>query len=506
MPKKQSFSEIQQVSRKDTLRNVLIIGLVLVALVAAGGVFRMINAKDETAAPEQTVPDLPPVPTSIRYYDASKEETYSTGIDYIILTDSGQRIKVSADGSVYLVNSDGSEIRLLTGTERDETIRQALEIQKYDPEVNIALSGLDDIVSLEKPEPEPTIVEEPTTEEMIKAIVEGRGLTMDSFNDMIYQSGTNPAQFMRIASGKSEDELNTLISATIDTAERQGGASGPTLSANVEGISIQPDNMVTDTAASTLPDWLQPIDPAASMSALVSAMGTAAGESDRSMTWDAVNQNSAQASWLEKEQSRETTQSRIDDHYLAAGTVVPITIVTGIDTDLPGDVVGLVRQDVYDTLTGRNVLIPKGSRLLASYNNSVAFGQKSVQIAWNQLLTPDGYVFTLPGFQGVDGEGYSGNRDRYNSHFWEMLGGAMLGSIINYGAGYLSEQASLASDVLTGTDVLEILAGSAIDTTVDFMDEWVNLIMNRQPTIKIRPGYQTQLLVNQNINLRRTLD
>ena len=201
MPKKQSFSEIQQVSRKDTLRNVLIIVLVLVALVAAGGVFRMINAKDETAAPEQTVPDLPPVPTSIRYYDASKEETYSTGIDYIILTDSGQRIKVSADGSVYLVNSDGSEIRLLTGTERDEAIRQALEIQKYDPEVNIALSGLDDIVSLEKPEPEPTIVEEPSTEEMIKAIVEGRGLTMDSFNDMIYQSGTNPAQFMRIASG-----------------------------------------------------------------------------------------------------------------------------------------------------------------------------------------------------------------------------------------------------------------------------------------------------------------
>ena len=82
----------------------------------------------------------------------------------------------------------------------------------------------------------------------------------------------------------------------------------------------------------------------------------------------------------------------------------------------------------------------------------------------------------------------------------------MLGSVINYGAGYLDDQAQLASEVLTGTDIISILSGSAIDTTQDFMDQWVQLWMNRQPTIKIRPGYQTQLLVNQNINLRRTID
>lgn len=503
MPKKESFSEIQQVSRKDTLKRILGIGIVVAVIVGAAAAIRFINTEPapEVAPPEAPTP--PPVPTSINYYDPSGEETYTTGVDYIIMTRDGNRIRVGADGSVFLVDENGRIIRMLTGSERDMAIEQALEIQGYDSEVNIALSGLEDIVGPEEPvEP---VVEPMTTENMIEALAASRGLSMEDFNQMLYLTGTNPAQFMRIASGDGVD-LETLVMSTIDSAQALQQEQGePTLAATVEGVNIQDSGV--QQADTSLPDWLQPIDATASMNAMMQALGNAsASPNQREMEWEAVNQNQAQRTWLEEQQSREAAQSVVDDHYLVAGTVVPITIVTGINTDLPGDVVGVVRQNVYDTLTGRNILIPKGSRLLASYNNSVAFGQKSVQIAWNQLVTPDGYVFTLPGFQGVDGEGYSGNQDKYNSHFWSILGAAVLGSVINYGAGYLDDQAQLASEVLTGTDIISILSGSAIDTTQDFMDQWVQLWMNRQPTIKIRPGYQTQLLVNQNINLRRTID
>ena len=501
--KKESFNEIQQVSRKDTLKKVLLVGIFIAVLIGIGAAFRFIftSPAEEVAPPEAPLP--PPVPTSINYYDPSEEETYTTGVNYIIISSDGSRIRVNADGSVYLVDDEGNLIELLTGAERENAIEQALEIQGFDPMANIALSGLEDVLSIEEDDEEVQPAELTPYEE-IERLVASQGLTMDDFNDMLYLTGTNPAQFLRIASDENAD-VESLVFSAISSAERlEEGEDGPTLAANIEDVNIQEETPVV--ADTTYPDWMTPIDPTASMNAMMNALGTATSTvSDRELQWEAVNQNQAQQDWLSQQQSREAAQSRIDDYYLVAGTVVPLTIVTGINTDLPGDVVGLVRQDVYDTLTGRNVLIPKGSRVMATYNNSVAFGQKSVQIAWNQLVTPDGYVFTLPGFQGVDGEGYSGNSDKYNSHFWSMLGGAMLGSIINYGAGYLNDQAELASEVLTGTDVISILTGSAIDTTEDFMGEWIDLWMNRQPTIKIRPGYQTQLLVNQNINLRRTL-
>ena len=167
MPKKESFSEIQQVSRKDTLKRILGIGIVVAVIVGAAAAIRFINTEPapEVAPPEAPTP--PPVPTSINYYDPSGEETYTTGVDYIIMTRDGNRIRVGADGSVFLVDENGRIIRMLTGSERDRAIEQALEIQGYDSEVNIALSGLEDIVGPDEPvEP---VVEPMTTEDMIEA-------------------------------------------------------------------------------------------------------------------------------------------------------------------------------------------------------------------------------------------------------------------------------------------------------------------------------------------------
>ena len=151
MPKKESFSEIQQVSRKDTLKRILGIGIVVAVIIGAAAAIRFINTEPapEVAPPEAPTP--PPVPTSINYYDPSGEETYTTGVDYIIMTRDGNRIRVGADGSVFLVDENGRIIGMLTGSERDRAIEQALEIQGYDSEVNIALSGLEDIVGPEEP-------------------------------------------------------------------------------------------------------------------------------------------------------------------------------------------------------------------------------------------------------------------------------------------------------------------------------------------------------------------
>lgn len=504
MARKQSFSEIQQVSRRDAFRWVAYIGIAIAVIIGIAAAFRFIGRKPETEAEAPEAPLPPPVPTSINYYDPASEGTYTAGTDYVILMQDGSRIRVNADGTVYVLDENGNPIQLLTGAAREDAIDQALEIQGYDSMVNIALSGLEDIVEPDTAASGEVRDDDYTLSDRIEDLVASRGLTMDQFNAMLYELDTDPAQFMRIASSDRAD-VEALVMSTIDSAQHQGEGERPGLAADVEGVNIQQE-ATSPVQETEYPDWLTPIDPGSTMSAMVSALGNATAVPDgRTQAWEAVNQNAAQQSWLDEQQSREITQQMVDDHYLVAGTVIPITIVTGINTDLPGDVVGVVRQNVYDTLTGRNLLIPKGSRVLANYNNSVAFGQKRVQIAWNQLVTPDGYVFTFPGFQGVDPEGFSGSSDKYSSHFWSTLGGALLGSIINYGTGWVEQQTEAASGLVTGADVLQILAGSTLDTSQDYMENWIDLWMNRQPTITIRPGYQTQLLVNQNINLRRTL-
>ena len=170
---------------------------------------------------------------------------------------------------------------------------------------------------------------------------------------------------------------------------------------------------------------------------------------------------------------------------------------------MPGEIVGLVRQNIYDTLTGTNIVIPKGSRVIATYDSSVAFMQERVAIAWNRLITPDGYMYTLPGFIGVDGEGYAGNEDKHSNHIWSLIGGAMLASLIDLGTNSATVASNSYASAYPSTASLWQLLTSGVDASGDVADMYVERLINRQPTIQIRPGAQITMLVTDTINLQR---
>jgi type IV secretion system protein TrbI len=108
-------------------------------------------------------------------------------------------------------------------------------------------------------------------------------------------------------------------------------------------------------------------------------------------------------------------------HYeVKAGTIIPTVLLTGLNSDLPGEVVGQVRENVYDTVTGNHLLIPQGSRLLARYDSMVAFGQERVLVCWNRLIRPDGTSVNLECMPGVDLAGYAGFADQVDHHWWRM--------------------------------------------------------------------------------------
>ena len=191
------------------------------------------------------------------------------------------------------------------------------------------------------------------------------------------------------------------------------------------------------------------------------------------------------------EQGNETNGMFLSDNVLFSGTIIPLVLRTGINTDLPGDVEGVVDVNVYDSLTGKNLLIPQGTRLIANYNSNISYGQKRVQIAWTKLIRPDGFVMEIGNMPGTDKAGYAGGKGAVDNHIFQYLltlGLVSMFSIFDYEVdSFLNEN---------GNPALENLADANMSVIDKWGDEMISRTMNMQPTIKIKPGTLMNVYIN----------
>lgn len=187
----------------------------------------------------------------------------------------------------------------------------------------------------------------------------------------------------------------------------------------------------------------------------------------------------------------------VSPYQVMAGTVIPAALVTGINSDLPGQIIATVTSNVYDTVSGECLLIPQGSRLLGQYDSQVTAGQRRVLLVWTRLLMPDGSSMVLDRLPGVDLEGYAGLEDGVDWHWKRIFTGAALATLIGINA-------ELATPNRSGD------SGSVIVATRDSAQETVNQIgqqltrrnLNQQPTLTIRPGFPVRVIVNRDLVLR----
>jgi len=184
-------------------------------------------------------------------------------------------------------------------------------------------------------------------------------------------------------------------------------------------------------------------------------------------------------------------------YQVMAGTVIAAALVTGIKSDLPGDVIGTVTAPVYDTATGRYLLIPQGSRILGKYNSQVAYGQSRVQIVWNRIILPDTSSLTLDNLVGADPAGYAGLEDGVDWHWGRILAGAALSTVLGVG----SELAVSNQGNVNGNTVIA-LRDSAQETANQVGQEFTRRNLNIQPTLTERPGLPVSIIVNRDLVLR----
>ncbi|MGM4954159.1 TrbI/VirB10 family protein [Bradyrhizobium barranii] len=187
----------------------------------------------------------------------------------------------------------------------------------------------------------------------------------------------------------------------------------------------------------------------------------------------------------------------VSPFVVQAGTVIPAALITGIRSDLPGQITAQVTEAVYDSPTGRARLIPQGARLIGTYDSQVAFGQSRVLLVWTRLIMPNGRSIVLERQPGADAAGYSGLEDEVDNHWKELLGAAALSTLLAVG----TEVNSGSDTGSTNSDLIAALRRGAADSMNQTGQQVVRRNLNIQPTLTIRPGYPVRVIVNRDLVL-----
>jgi len=183
-------------------------------------------------------------------------------------------------------------------------------------------------------------------------------------------------------------------------------------------------------------------------------------------------------------------------YELKRGSVIPATLITGINSDLPGRISAQVSQNVYDSATGHRLLIPQGAKLFGRYDSKVSFGQNRVLVVWTDLVLPNGSTLQIGGMAGTDARGYGGFRDKVDRKWLQTFGSAVLIALIGTGIDMAVPQSSTLATQDTASDAVRRNFAESFGRTAE---QTIQRNMNVQPTLEIRPGYKFNVLVDQDM-------
>jgi type IV secretion system protein VirB10 len=316
--------------------------------------------------------------------------------------------------------------------------------------------------------PTPPVLGEPLPGDLGLAIVKAQ----QPMETRAPGGGIDPAQTERLAA--EEAARSSVFFRSSGSAAQKPAAAQAGVDPSALGLGNQPFNPMGTTIAAT-----QVTDPTAVQNrqdqkeAFVAKAGDTAARNPGSL------------------------QLPASPYQVMAGTIIPAALVTGINSDLPGQVIANVSEAVYDTATGRHLLIPQGSRLIGRYDSQVAFGQRRVLLVWTRLILPDTSSVALDRLPGIDPAGYAGLEDGVDWHWDRILAGAALSTLLGVGAELAAPESRTDGDRI-------VIAGreSAQDTVNQVGQEITKRNMSIQPTLTIRPGFPMRVMVSKDLVLR----
>ena len=285
------------------------------------------------------------------------------------------------------------------------------------------------------------------------------------------------AQIQRLQAASSQTSISSIGGGTPSTAEPLAGVNA--LDSSLSGGTNSASGMNMDMSES-------------SSFSDVTAMSDPNGWSRKEAF---ANQSTPQ------EYSRHNVMFQRSTFEIKAGTIIPCVLISGLNSDLPGNAIAQVSENVWDTATGRYLLIPRGSRLVGNYDNQITYGQNRALVIWNRLIFPDGSSLTLDNLKGADQSGYSGFRGQVNQHWGPLITSALLVSLIGAGV-ELAEPNNRNNNNNNNNNkrnVGDILSERVATSVADALTQIIQRGIQRQPTIKVKPGYRFVMMAQHDI-------
>lgn len=218
-------------------------------------------------------------------------------------------------------------------------------------------------------------------------------------------------------------------------------------------------------------------------------------QNQESMNQDNVlNEKKSISSDVKDNYNKYSEAAAISPYEIKAGSIIPGILMTGLNSDLPGTILGIVREDVYDSVTGNHLLIPKGTKLKGTYNSSISYGQSRILVVWERLIFNDGRTLNLDKFGGVDMRGYAGLTGKVNNHTYELFKAVVLSSMLGAGSSIIATNKA--------NEDWESAAGTgAGETIMDIGGKVADKSLGIQPTIEIKQGSKFNIIVESDLIL-----
>lgn len=193
----------------------------------------------------------------------------------------------------------------------------------------------------------------------------------------------------------------------------------------------------------------------------------------------------------------DTLHAPHSEYQLMAGSLVPGVLLTGLNSDLPGQILGQVSQNVYDTVTGNYLLVPQGTKVLGEYDSRIVYGQERLLIVWTRLIFPNGRSISLEGMPGVDLSGAAGLTDQVNNHYLRLLTGVVFSSLL----GATAQMAEGQNYDNINPSYGQLATQGAARNLNDVGQQITRRNLAVQPTLEIRPGFRFNVFVHKDVIL-----
>ena len=312
------------------------------------------------------------------------------------------------------------------------------------------------------------------------------------------------AQAQRLQAASSPTAIDGFTrrdEANLNNADAGAGAqagTGINVNAGSNGISVN--------APGVGPSGLQPVDTLGLMQQGNNGLGGVGGLDSSNNGLESSQETNG---WMRKEAflrkalpaeySQHTRIFPVSAYELKAGALLPCVLISGLNSDLPGNLIAHISENVWDTSTGHYLLIPRGSRLIGTYDNQITYGQNRALVIWSRLIFPDGSSLLLDNLQGSDQGGYSGFKARVDRHWGTLITSALMVSLLGAGVELASNRNNNNNNNNNNKSVSDIFAERAANAISQALTQIINKNMNRQPTLTVRPGYRFTVFVQHDI-------